>query len=117
MDSQSQDLGPWAGSPAPVELSGAWFYPATGDVDFGETTTRLSPKIADLLLALVEADGEVLSKDQLISRVWPDTVVSDDALWRCMSELRSAFEVGGVTSLVETLPRRGYRLLAPVARR
>ena len=103
-------------SPGIIELSGTRFDSATGDVDFGETTTRLSPKIADLLLALVEAEGEVLTKDQLISRVWPDTVVSDDALWRSMSELRSAFEDGGVTSLVETLPRRGYRLLVPVSR-
>ncbi|MDA8020347.1 MAG: winged helix-turn-helix domain-containing protein [Thermoanaerobaculia bacterium] len=117
MDAGPQDaFDRGARSPGIVELSGTKFDSATGDVDFGTTTTRLSPKIADLLLALVEAEGEVLTKDQLISRVWPDTIVSDDALWRSMSELRSAFEDGGVTSLVETLPRRGYRLLVPVSR-
>ena len=97
-----------------IRIAGAIVDLSTGDVDFGDREVRLAPRVTDLLAALVARRGEVSSKEDLLSRVWGETFVGDDALWRCMSELRATFEEGGIGSLIETLPRRGYRLLAEV---
>ena len=97
-----------------LRIANAAFDPSTGDVDFGDRQVRLAPKVGDLLAELALARGAVLSKEALLSRVWGDTYVGADAVWRGMSELRAAFEEVGITELIETLPRRGYRLLAEV---
>lgn len=70
----------------------------------------LTPKEFDTLLALVEAGGNVVSKETLIRRVWPDSYVGDGSLARNISVLRKA--LGG--EVIETVPRRGYRLTVPV---
>jgi|HubBroStandDraft_1064217.scaffolds.fasta_scaffold09179_6 DNA-binding winged helix-turn-helix (wHTH) protein len=70
----------------------------------------LTPKEFDTLLALVEAAGTMVEKEALIARVWPETFVGDGSLARNISVLRKA--LGG--EVIETLPRRGYRLTVPV---
>ncbi|MEL7042210.1 MAG: winged helix-turn-helix domain-containing protein [Pseudomonadota bacterium] len=71
---------------------------------------RLEPKVMATLLALIEADGEVLSRDELIDTVWGVKYGGDESLTRAISALRSAirqFEPN--TEYVETIPRTGYR--------
>ena len=63
----------------------------------------------EVLKALSAASGQVISKDDLIAQVWPDTAVTDDSLVQCITELRKA--VGPDRSALETVPRQGYRLL------
>jgi Transcriptional regulatory protein, C terminal len=63
------------------------------------------------LLALLEAAGNVVGKEELITRVWPDTYVGDGSLARNISVLRKALG----EDVIETLPRRGYRIKLPVA--
>jgi TolB-like protein/DNA-binding winged helix-turn-helix (wHTH) protein/Tfp pilus assembly protein PilF len=76
----------------------------------------LTPKVVEILLALVEADGRIVSKDELIQRVWPDTFVEETSLTSNISVLRKTLSVeGGGRSYVETVPKRGYRFVAPVA--
>ncbi len=70
----------------------------------------LTPKEFDTLLTLVEAAGRVVSKEELISRVWPDSYVGDGSLARNISVIRKALG----EYVVETVPRRGYRLAVPV---
>ena len=70
----------------------------------------LTPKEFDTLLTLVEAAGQVVSKEELINRVWPDSYVGDSSLARNVSVIRKALGEG----VVETVPRRGYRLGIPV---
>jgi TolB-like protein/DNA-binding winged helix-turn-helix (wHTH) protein/Tfp pilus assembly protein PilF len=81
----------------------------------GGRTVRLEPKIMQVLLALAERPGEVVSKEQIFRRVWPDTFVSDEVLTRSISELRKAFEDNPrEPTYIQTIPKGGYRLVAPV---
>src|SRR5258708_6915813 len=75
----------------------------------------LPPKVFDLLLALVVRHGQVLTKDQLMSEVWPDTFVEETNLKVYVSTLRKALGEGAEGSkFIETLPRRGYRFVGAV---
>jgi Tol biopolymer transport system component/DNA-binding winged helix-turn-helix (wHTH) protein len=75
----------------------------------------LPPKIFDTLLALVEGNGHLLDKDELIKHVWPDTFVEEGNLTRNVSTLRSVLGEGeNGHHYIETIPRRGYRFVAGV---
>ncbi len=92
---------------------GNWVVePASGTLRQKEEVVHLAPKVMDLLLILVRNQGEVVTKEELISSVWPDTFVAETALTRSISELRHSL-AGGSDSVVyiETIPKRGYRLL------
>ena len=75
----------------------------------------LQPKALDLLVALVESDGNVLTKDELLNLVWPGQVVEESNLTVHMSALRKALgERKGEHRFVVTQPGRGYRFVADV---
>ena len=75
----------------------------------------LTPKVFDILLALVEQSGHVVEKDYLMKRVWPDTFVEEGNLTQNVSLLRKALgETAGGVQLIETISRRGYRFVATV---
>lgn len=67
------------------------------------------------LLALVEAQGRVLSKDELIAKVWPEIFVEEGNLTKNISRLRKSLSNGGgSTDFIETIPKVGYRFIAPL---
>lgn len=69
----------------------------------------LRPQTAEVLAILLEAEGQLISKSDLMERVWPDTHVTDDSLVQCISEIRKA--LGSLDGrLLKTVPRKGYRL-------
>jgi TolB-like protein/DNA-binding winged helix-turn-helix (wHTH) protein len=72
----------------------------------------LSPKVVETLLILVENSGSVVDKETLLSSIWPDTFVDENNLAQNISALRRA--LGSGDSRIETIPKRGYRLIAPV---
>jgi DNA-binding winged helix-turn-helix (wHTH) protein/Tfp pilus assembly protein PilF len=72
----------------------------------------LAPKAFDLLVALVCDAGRLVTKDQLLARVWPDVAVEEGIISVQISALRKA--LGGGASCIETVPRAGYRFVAPV---
>src|SRR5689334_11222902 len=75
----------------------------------------LHPKTFLLLQTLVEADGQVVSKDELLERVWPDVVVEENNLTKNISLLRKALGNGFESAeFIETVPKIGYRFIAPV---
>jgi DNA-binding winged helix-turn-helix (wHTH) protein/TolB-like protein len=75
----------------------------------------LTPKVFDILLTLVEHHGQVVSKEELMKRVWPDTFVEEGNLTQNISLLRKALgESPGGVQFIETVPRRGYRFVAPI---
>lgn len=81
----------------------------------GPEVVPLKPKVFDTLLLLVESRGRVMSKDELIQALWPDSFVEENSLTQNISLLRRA--LGGGTSgrqYVETIPKRGYRFVAEV---
>ena len=78
-------------------------------------SVRLEPKVMQVLVCLARGAGDVVEKENLIRAVWPDTFVSDDALTRCISELRKTFDDDARESrIIQTIPKIGYRLVAPV---
>jgi TolB-like protein/Flp pilus assembly protein TadD len=80
------------------------------------TPIVLTAKVLDLLIALVERAGHLVSKEELLSRVWPDSFVEEANLSVNISALRRA--IGDVHQdsgkYIETIPRVGYRFVAPV---
>src|SRR6266513_4027640 len=76
----------------------------------------LTPKALQTLLVLVEGSGRILEKEELLSRVWPDTFVEEITLAQNISTLRKALGVDEDGSrYIETVPRRGYRFAATVS--
>src|SRR5215468_3253082 len=76
---------------------------------------ELRPKSFEVLRYLVENAGRLVTKEELIKAVWPDVIASDQVLAHCVSEARQAIGDGGQT-IIKTVPRRGYRFVAPVSR-
>jgi DNA-binding winged helix-turn-helix (wHTH) protein len=74
----------------------------------------LTPKAFDTLLALVEKNHHVISKQELMEKVWPNTFVEENNLAQNISVLRKALEAKG-EKLIETVPKRGYRFVADVS--
>src|SRR5215469_4176596 len=69
----------------------------------------------EVLVCLSHHAGKPVSKEELLETVWRNTFVSDDVLKRSVSELRRVFEDDARESrIIETIPKRGYRLLATV---
>lgn len=97
---------------------GPWLVqPSLNSVSQNGTSTRLETKVMEVLVCLADQSGHVVSKERLLQAVWPDTFVTDDVLKRSISELRRVFKDDAHESqIIETIPKRGYRLLATVER-
>lgn len=81
----------------------------------GDEEIKLTPRAAALLAVLAERSMQVVTKEELIDRLWDGKAVGDDALTSCMRELRRALgDDSRNPKLVETRHRRGYRLLLPL---
>src|SRR6187455_2655622 len=75
----------------------------------------LTPKAFDVLAALVEQPGRLVSKDELIQKVWPDTFVEESNLAYNVFALRKALgDTAESAQYIETIPKRGYRFVAVV---
>lgn len=76
---------------------------------------RVEPKVMQVLVCLADSPGRTVTKEAFMDRVWEDTVVSDDVLARCISELRKVFgDDPRRPKYIETVRKSGYRLIAPV---
>lgn len=95
---------------------GEWqVQPDLGTLTRGEEQFQLEPKVIGVLVYLARHPGDVLPKEKIIRAVWPDTFVTDEVLTNAISELRKAFgDDAKNPTIIQTLPRRGYRLIAPV---
>jgi DNA-binding winged helix-turn-helix (wHTH) protein len=77
----------------------------------------LAPKVFDTLVTLVEHGGHLVTKSEMMSKLWPDTFVEEVTLARNISDLRKTLgEVPSEPHYIETIPRHGYRFVAPVRR-
>jgi len=95
---------------------GEWtVFPELNSLERYKRTVRVAPKVMQVLLILCEHSGQVVSKEQIFHRIWPDTFVSDEVLTRSISELRKVFEDSPQEpKYIQTIPKVGYRLVAPV---
>ena len=82
----------------------------------GDALVPLTPKALETLAALVRHGGRVVEKEELLKAVWPDTYVEERTLAQNIFTLRRALGEGGDDGqkYIETIPRRGYRFIAPV---
>ncbi|MDI1240401.1 MAG: tetratricopeptide repeat protein [bacterium] len=80
-------------------------------------TIPLTPKSFDLLVYLVERSGHLVEKDELLEKVWPDSIVEESNLARIVHTLRKVLgEDKNGERLIETVPKKGYRFVAEVTR-
>src|SRR2546423_1220369 len=81
----------------------------------GGEAVPLTPKVFDTLLYLIENRGSVLTKDELMKALWPDTLVEENNLGQNISKLRGVLgESRGEHRYILTVPGRGYRFVADV---
>src|ERR1051325_5413689 len=75
----------------------------------------LAPKAFEILVVLIESNGRLLTKEELMQKVWPGTFVEEANLTINISALRKVLgDTTGNQQFIETVPKRGYRFLAPV---
>jgi TolB-like protein len=90
--------------------------PSLGEVIAQDQTIKLQHRVMEVLVALVRADGEVISRDDLLSSCWGGLAIGDDAISRCIGRLRRLAELETAGAFeIETLARIGYRLTAQAA--
>jgi len=75
----------------------------------------LTPKLFDLLVALVTNSRRLVEKDALLKAVWPDVAVEEGNLTKGVFSLRQLLEADEDVRYLETVPKRGYRFVATVA--
>ncbi|MEW6323680.1 MAG: winged helix-turn-helix domain-containing protein, partial [Acidobacteriota bacterium] len=90
---------------------------ASGELRRQGRLVRLQQQPFEVLRALVERPGDLVTRDELQRRLWPDgvTVEFETALNKSVAKLRDALgDVADNPRFIETLPKRGYRFIAPV---
>jgi DNA-binding winged helix-turn-helix (wHTH) protein/TolB-like protein/Flp pilus assembly protein TadD len=97
---------------------GEWTVePDLNQLSAGERVVKVEPKAMEVLVCLATRPGEVVSRDALLAEVWRGVVVGDDALTQVVIKLRKALgDASETPAYIQTIPKRGYRLIAPVSR-
>jgi TolB-like protein/DNA-binding winged helix-turn-helix (wHTH) protein len=96
---------------------GEWLAnPRNETISRGDETRHLEHKVMQTLLVLAQSAGTVVTRDQFLETVWQGRVVNEEALSRAISLLRAALDDNAhEPRYVQTIPRTGYRLVAPVS--
>ena len=99
----------------PLRIGDWLIEPDAGRVSREGVSTKLEPKAMDLLVYLAQRPGQVLSREELEQAIWTGTVVGYDALTSAIIKLRKALnDRSRKPQIIETVSKRGYRLIAPV---
>ena len=96
---------------------GQWcVQPTLNQIRHDQTVRHLEPQLINLLLFLASNDGRVVSKDQIIEAVWDGRFIAEATLTRSIADLRRALgDNRECPQYIETIAKRGYRLIAPVS--
>jgi DNA-binding winged helix-turn-helix (wHTH) protein/TolB-like protein/Tfp pilus assembly protein PilF len=98
-----------------VQIGEWWADPATNELGRAHETLRIEPKTMEVLMALADRAGGIMGREELLSLVWPGVVVGDEALTQSINKLRRALGDNSRSPIyIETISKRGYRLIAPV---
>lgn len=100
----------------PILRIGDWQVDAgSGRISRNDETIRLDVRAMRLLLCLASRPGQVVSIDDLISNVWGEVAVSPDSVYQALTSLRRQLgDDSRQPAYIETVPRLGYRMIAPV---
>ncbi|TQV85409.1 winged helix-turn-helix domain-containing protein [Aliikangiella coralliicola] len=88
-----------------------FFYPQKNEVHRKNEIFKVRPKTADLLAVLLKANGEIVSKHDLLQQVWSDAIVEEHVVFQSITELRKIFDD---SSIIKTHPRKGYSVTANI---
>src|SRR5690242_13255240 len=105
----------FAGSTSPLQI-GDWLVdPGTDTISQGQETQKLEPRTMRLLILLAQSEGAVVSADRMLAEVWPGVIVSPASVYQAVSRLRRLLrDTDPSPTYIATVPRKGYRLVAPV---
>jgi adenylate cyclase len=94
---------------------GEWVVqPGLNQIACNDRISHVRPRVMDLLVFLVDHADQVVSKNELLEHVWGAKFVAESSLTTAVSEIRRAFEDDARDPwLLETIAKRGYRLIAP----
>jgi len=102
--------------PDPLRIGEVGVYPASNEIVTGAGRTRIPPRLMALLVRLAREPGAPVDRPTLLDEVWSRRGVSDEVLSRAVADLRTALgDDAKDPRYIETLPKVGYRLVAPVA--
>lgn len=100
-----------------LRIGGWTIEPALNQISAEGKTVKIEPKAMAVLLYLADRPGQVVSREALLSVIWSGVVVGDDALTQVVVKLRKALgDVPEEPAYIQTIPKGGYRLVAPVVR-
>lgn len=104
-------------SPATLQI-GEWrIAPDLNQIRRGDAVVHLEPKAMAVLLHLASRPGEVASRDELLTTVWPGVIVGDNALTQVVIKLRKALgDTAREPAYIQAISKKGYRLIAAVNR-
>jgi len=96
---------------------GDWLVePELDRITRNSESTGLRSQVMDLLVYLARHEGRVVSTEDLLDDLWAGKVVASGTVYNCVGELRHALDDGkDPHTYIETIPKKGYRLLAPVS--
>lgn len=101
----------------PFVVGGWQVEPSLNRISRNGRSRTLRPQVMDVLVCFAGKRGELVTIDDLLDEVWKGRVVSEGAVYNCVSELRHALDdTDDKEPLVETIPKKGYRLVAQVER-
>ena len=87
--------------------------PRTWSLSRGGDAVDLSPRLVEILAAIVEKKGEIVTKDELLDRFWPGINISENTLTRAIADIRKALgEQASEPQYIQTLARRGFRFIS-----
>ncbi|MEK7795893.1 MAG: winged helix-turn-helix domain-containing protein, partial [Pseudomonadota bacterium] len=111
-----QRTGETPSNPARAFSIAGWVVdPPIGRISRGDETAQLEPKVMEVLEYLARRPGQVVGREELEAAVWLGRVVGYDAVTNAIIKLRKAFKDDPRhPRIIETLSKRGYRLVAPV---
>ena len=96
---------------------GDWLVqPRLSRIECNGRTVHVTPRAMAVLVYLAQKQGAVVSRNELLDAIWPRMAVTHDALSQCLVELRKAFgDDSKSPSVIETIPKVGVRLIAPIS--
>jgi eukaryotic-like serine/threonine-protein kinase len=112
MTDRTPDHGTWA---ADFRVGDWLVEPSLDRLSRNGTTVHLRPQLTNLLVLLARNAGRTVSKDEILSKVWDGQYVAESGMTRCIAEIRQALgDDARDPKIVQTITKRGYRLVAPV---
>jgi DNA-binding winged helix-turn-helix (wHTH) protein/tetratricopeptide (TPR) repeat protein len=98
-----------------IVMIGRWRVdPRADEIEADGVVVKLEPLKMRLLMALAERPGEVVLTQELLDTVWSGLIVTSSSVYQGIAQLRRVLDGADLPAYIETVPRKGYRLVAPV---